>query len=80
MEPHWNLWLHLFKVEHFAKKAGERGVRRAVHAGATPFKSESVEASSTSWRSSSRQAADGTMGGSTCATTMTGYRGFLAGF
>jgi hypothetical protein len=32
MEPHWNLWLHLFKVEHFAKKAGERGVRRAVHA------------------------------------------------
>jgi hypothetical protein len=33
MEPHWNLWLHLFKAEHFAKKAGERGVRRAVHAG-----------------------------------------------
>jgi hypothetical protein len=32
MEPHWNLWLHLFKAEHFAKKAGERGVRRAVHA------------------------------------------------
>jgi hypothetical protein len=33
MEPHWNLWLHLFRVEHFTKKAGERGVRRAVHAG-----------------------------------------------
>jgi hypothetical protein len=33
MEPHWNLWLHLFKVEHFAKKAGERGVQRTVHAG-----------------------------------------------
>jgi hypothetical protein len=33
MEPHWNLWLHLFRAEHFAKKAGERGVRRAVHAG-----------------------------------------------
>jgi hypothetical protein len=33
MEPHWNLWLHLFKAEHFAKKAGERGVWRAVHAG-----------------------------------------------
>jgi hypothetical protein len=32
MEPHWNLWLHLFKAEHFAKKAGERGVRRVVHA------------------------------------------------
>jgi hypothetical protein len=32
MEPHWNLWLHLFKAEHFAKKTGERGVRRAVHA------------------------------------------------
>jgi hypothetical protein len=28
IEPHWKLWLHLFKVEHFAKK----GVRRAVHA------------------------------------------------
>jgi hypothetical protein len=26
MEPQWNLWLHLFKAEHFAKKAGERGV------------------------------------------------------
>jgi hypothetical protein len=33
MEPHWNLWLHLFKVEHFAKKAGERGVQRVMHAG-----------------------------------------------
>jgi hypothetical protein len=33
MEPHWNLWLHLFRAEHFAKKAGERGVRCAVHAG-----------------------------------------------
>jgi hypothetical protein len=32
MEPHWNRWLHLFKVEHFAKKAGESGVRHAVHA------------------------------------------------
>jgi hypothetical protein len=27
------LWLHLFKAEHFAKKAGERGVRWLVHAG-----------------------------------------------
>jgi hypothetical protein len=33
MEPHWNPWLHLFKAEHFAKKVGEQGVRRAVHAG-----------------------------------------------
>jgi hypothetical protein len=33
MEPHWNLCLHLFKAEHFAKKAGERGVRHVVHAG-----------------------------------------------
>jgi hypothetical protein len=32
MEPQWNLWLHLFKAEHFAKKVGERGVRRVVHA------------------------------------------------
>jgi hypothetical protein len=32
VEPHWKLWLHLFKAEHFAKKAGEKGVRRAVHA------------------------------------------------
>jgi hypothetical protein len=32
IEPHWKLWLHLFKAEHFTKKAGERGVRRAVHA------------------------------------------------
>jgi hypothetical protein len=33
MEPHWNLWLHLFKAEHFTKKAGEQRVRRVVHAG-----------------------------------------------
>jgi hypothetical protein len=33
MEPHWNLWLHLFKAEHFTKKAGERGVQRVVHEG-----------------------------------------------
>jgi hypothetical protein len=33
MEPHLNLWLHLFKAEHFTKKVGEQGVRRAVHAG-----------------------------------------------
>jgi hypothetical protein len=32
MEPQWNLWLYLFRAEHFAKKAGERGVWRAVHA------------------------------------------------
>jgi hypothetical protein len=32
VEPHWKLWLHLFKAEHFAKKAGEKGVWRAVHA------------------------------------------------
>jgi hypothetical protein len=32
IEPHWKLWLHLFKAEHFAKKADEKGVRRAVHA------------------------------------------------
>jgi hypothetical protein len=33
MEPHWNLWLHLFKTKHFTKKAGERAVRRTVHVG-----------------------------------------------
>jgi hypothetical protein len=33
MDPLWNLWLHLFRAEFFAKKAGERGARRAVPAG-----------------------------------------------
>jgi hypothetical protein len=33
MEAQWNLWLHLFRTEHFAKNAVERGVRRAVHVG-----------------------------------------------
>jgi hypothetical protein len=37
MEPHWNLWLHLFKAEHFTKKASEQGVWHTVHAGATNF-------------------------------------------
>jgi hypothetical protein len=31
IEPHRKLWLHLFKAEHFTKKAGEKGVRWAVH-------------------------------------------------
>jgi hypothetical protein len=33
MDPQWNLWLHLFRAEFFAKKAEERGTRRAVRAG-----------------------------------------------
>jgi hypothetical protein len=33
MDPQWNLWLHLFRAELFAKKAGERGSRRMVRAG-----------------------------------------------
>jgi hypothetical protein len=33
MELHWNLWFHLFKAEHFAKKADERGVQHVVHPG-----------------------------------------------
>jgi hypothetical protein len=33
VKPHWKLWLRLFKAKHFAKKAGEKGVRWAVHAG-----------------------------------------------
>jgi hypothetical protein len=32
IEPHWKLWLHLFKAEHFTKSAGEKGVRWAVNA------------------------------------------------
>jgi hypothetical protein len=74
MEPHWNLWLHLFKAEHFAKKAGERGVRVRFMPVAVPFKSVWVGASSTSWSSSSRRTAGGTTGGSTCAMTMTACR------
>jgi hypothetical protein len=26
VEPQWNMWLHLFKKELFAKKAGEKGL------------------------------------------------------
>jgi hypothetical protein len=33
MEPQWNLWLHLFRAELFAKKAGEQGAWRAMHMG-----------------------------------------------
>jgi hypothetical protein len=33
MDPQWNLWLHLFRAEFFAKKAGERGARCAVPVG-----------------------------------------------
>jgi hypothetical protein len=33
VEPQWNLWLHLFKAELFAKKAGEKGVLCAARVG-----------------------------------------------
>jgi hypothetical protein len=49
MEPQWNLWLHFFRAEHFAKKAGEQGVRRAVHVGSSLSKSGRVEATNTFW-------------------------------
>jgi hypothetical protein len=31
--PHWDLWLHLFKVEHFTKAADGGGPRKMVRAG-----------------------------------------------
>jgi hypothetical protein len=33
IEPHWDLWTHLFTVEAFALATGERRVRTAVRAG-----------------------------------------------
>jgi hypothetical protein len=33
MDPQWNLWLHLFRAEFFAKKVEGRGARRVVRAG-----------------------------------------------
>ena len=33
IDPHWDLWIHLFSVELFALTTGERKVRMAVRAG-----------------------------------------------
>jgi hypothetical protein len=33
IDPHWDLWTHLFSVELFALPTGERRVRTAVRAG-----------------------------------------------
>jgi hypothetical protein len=33
IDPHWDLWTHLFSAELFAKPTGERRVRMAVRAG-----------------------------------------------
>jgi hypothetical protein len=33
IDPHWDLWTHLFSVELFASPTGERRVRMAVQAG-----------------------------------------------
>lgn len=33
IEPHWDLWTHLFSAEPFALATGERRVRMAVRAG-----------------------------------------------
>jgi hypothetical protein len=51
MEPQWNLWLHLFRAELFAKKAGERGARRAVHVGSCMLQVRSGQGDHTSRRS-----------------------------
>jgi hypothetical protein len=44
VELQWNRWLHLFRAEQFAKKAGERGVQRAVHAGSCTLQVQSGRA------------------------------------
>ena len=31
--PHWELWLHLFRVGHTTKPTGTSGMRKAVRAG-----------------------------------------------
>jgi hypothetical protein len=31
--PHWNLWLHLFKAEHFTKATNGGGSQKMVRAG-----------------------------------------------
>jgi hypothetical protein len=31
--PHWNLWLHLFKAEHFTKATESGGSRKMVRVG-----------------------------------------------
>jgi hypothetical protein len=31
--PHWNLWLHLFKAEHFTKAVKSGGSQKMVRAG-----------------------------------------------
>jgi hypothetical protein len=79
MKLHWNLWLHLFKTEHFAKKVAERGVRRAVHAGSCTLQVRAGRGELYIPRSSSRRIAGGTTGGSTCATTTIGCRSFSSG-
>jgi hypothetical protein len=33
IDPHWDLWTHLFSAEPFALTTRERGVRMAVRAG-----------------------------------------------
>jgi hypothetical protein len=33
IEPHWDLWTHLFSAEHFALTTGERRVCMAVRVG-----------------------------------------------
>jgi hypothetical protein len=33
VEPQWNLWLHLFKAELFARRAGKKGVLCAARVG-----------------------------------------------
>jgi hypothetical protein len=33
IDPHWDLWTHLFSTEPFALMTGEKGVRMAVRAG-----------------------------------------------
>jgi hypothetical protein len=69
--PHWDLWLHLFKAEHFTKAADGRGPRKMVRAGSC--RCTRSGRTCTSQPSSCRPTGDGRRAGSIFIMTTADY-------
>jgi hypothetical protein len=77
IDPHWDLWTHLFSVELFASTTEAKKVPMAVRAGGCTLQLRPGHASCTSLPSLCLRTRGGSAGGFTFGTTMEGSRRFL---
>jgi hypothetical protein len=77
IDPHWDLWTHLFSAEPFALMTGEKKVRMVVRAGGCILQLSRRARNSTSPPSLCLRTRGGSAGGFTSGMTMGGSRRFL---